>query len=114
LTPADLLQFIPRLLASIKIKTLIQGNIARSEAEQLAKDISEILKAKAIFPSQYPEKRLLKLKKGFTYTQQVPSLNDHDINSCIWNEYQVTQYTCNLLMSRLVLAINVVIHFWSC
>ena len=76
-------------MSCIKIRSLVQGNITRSEAEQLLNEVTSILKSRPLFPSQYPEKRILKLKKGFTYVQQVPSLNDHDINSCVWNEYQV-------------------------
>jgi len=91
LTVDDLRTFIPIFLSSMKIRGLVQGNITKEESLQLVEMMEGTLhKTKPLFPSQYPEQRLVKFKKGLTYVHQSSVPNQHDINSVIWLEYQIS------------------------
>jgi len=89
LTVKDLKNFIPILLSSLKIRGLAQGNITSNEILSIVDDMETILKPTPMFPSQYPEQRLVKLKKGMTYLHQSLVPNQHDNNSVVWVEYQI-------------------------
>ena len=82
-------EFIPRLLSAFKLKCLIQGNITKSETQQLVTKIESMLNFEPIYPAQLPEKRMVKLKKGNSYFYRAKVPNLHDVNSCVWNEYQI-------------------------
>jgi len=89
ITAQDVRNFIPVFLSSLKIRGLVQGNITAKESLDLVAMMENILKSKPLFPSQYPEQRLIKLKKGMSYIHQSVVPNEHDINSVIWLEYQL-------------------------
>lgn len=71
------------------MRFLAQGNITEDQIVKLVNSIQTILKPKPIFPPQFPEKRVVQLKKGIHYIHQSKIEALENKNSAIWNLYQI-------------------------
>lgn len=89
LTSQDLRNFISVVFQRVKMRFLAQGNITEDQIVKLVNSIQTILKPKPIFPPQFPEKRVVQLKKGIHYIHQSKIEALENKNSAIWNLYQI-------------------------
>eukprot|EP01117_Protostelium_nocturnum_P001720 TRINITY_DN1211_c1_g1_i1.p1 TRINITY_DN1211_c1_g1~~TRINITY_DN1211_c1_g1_i1.p1 ORF type:complete len:362 (-),score=104.75 TRINITY_DN1211_c1_g1_i1:40-1125(-) len=87
-TLEDLEEFIHLFLINLKVVALVQGNLKKEDSKKVMNEVLAILKnPRPLLPSQIPERRVTKLKRGSTYYHVSNIPNQHDQNSTIWNFY---------------------------
>jgi len=93
ITPASLTAFIARMLARCFVEAMAIGNVARSEAEALASQLSELIKsdirAQPLYPSQLRDLRAIRLPEGATSVIEERGPDAANANSAVSVVYQV-------------------------
>jgi len=89
MTLEDVQHFIPSFINSIHVEWLICGNLTTVDARQLVSEVESLLTVKKVpsFPQALP--RQVKLRKGTLYICQKPEPNPDEVNSAVFNSYQV-------------------------
>lgn len=90
ITCQHLRDFIPQFMSRLKIQSLVQGNVSQEEAKDLFNGVVAKLNPFALFPQEIPERRLVHLDKGVTYSHLTKNFNEEDQNSAVWSMYQVS------------------------
>ncbi|EIE20423.1 hypothetical protein COCSUDRAFT_30601 [Coccomyxa subellipsoidea C-169] len=93
LQPSDLTAFAGRLFSRCFAEGYATGNFSKEQASDLTAVVESLLteqvRARPLFPSQRPEKRVVRLPAGKPALLSVPAPNDANENSAVVLTYQV-------------------------
>jgi insulysin len=92
----DVIAHSQRILSQAHAEMLVHGNFVESEALQLGKIVCEGLKYTKLFPSQFPERRVVEIAPGSNNCYSVPGYNQEDLNSAILVSFQIGEETTGM------------------
>lgn len=91
----DLAKFAPMMLSRAFLECYVAGNIERNEAESMIEHVEDVFFkgpnpiCRPLFSSQHLTNRVVKLRKGMSYSYSKRGLNPNDENSAIVHYIQV-------------------------
>eukprot|EP00939_MAST-03C_sp_MAST-3C-sp1_P002054 g2054.t1 len=92
-TPKDLTNFAARMMNKVFVEGLLHGNVSESKAIKFVDEIVEVLKPRALFPSDHAGERYVKLCDGGVYQIERAEVNPNQPCSAIDMVYQVGMET---------------------
>jgi secreted Zn-dependent insulinase-like peptidase len=93
ITPAQLREFIPRLLKQLFIEMLFLGNITHKEALAMLTEIESVLSFNGVWSGQLPERRIVMLPPTTPVVYQIKAYDPKQVNHAIENLYMVRPFS---------------------
>ncbi|ORE08646.1 hypothetical protein BCV72DRAFT_203143 [Rhizopus microsporus var. microsporus] len=103
ITAEDVQSFYPSLISRLHIEALVHGNFSREDAQKMLHDTIDILKPKALQPSELIGNRSLTLPHGSKWVYQRDVEDPNNVNSGIEYVIQVGNITETSLRAKLTL-----------
>lgn len=82
-TPQDVQQFFPQVLAQCHIEVLAHGNLYKEEALKITDLVEKTIRPKKLPPSQWPIRRSLILPTGSNFIYERQLVDPANVNHCI-------------------------------
>jgi len=92
-TPEGLSAFITRMMKKMFIEGLFHGNISEKGAIDFMGRVESVLRPSALYASEHPSPRIVKLSDGEFYTFESDEVNSEQPNSAIQMMYQIDMET---------------------
>jgi insulysin len=103
ITADDIQAFYPTILSQLHVEALVHGNLFKEDAQKMLNDALDILKPKALLPSQLNGHHSLVLPKGSKWVYKRDVEDPNNVNSGIEYLIQVGNVTQTALRAKLSL-----------